>query len=192
MARALITGVSGFIGSNMADATPAAGLGRDRGQEVPGRRSHGGGEPVRPRRAGWFPARGRGPESHRLVPQGLQVGLTGMARPETSKHSIPDAARGRANSSLPSVAAATLTRADGGGAPGMQGSQRLDSSWRSRRQPLSSFGSAAVRRRLRGIQHRPGAGFRSQYKQAHESGPLPGRQASRHCRILQAAGGPRT
>jgi len=51
--------------------------------------------------------------------------------------------------------------------------------------------TGSVRRRLLTCQHRPGARFRGQDRHAPGSG-LQGRLASRHCRIIQAAGGPRT
>jgi hypothetical protein len=73
-------------------------------------------------------------------------------------------------------------------ASGLGTSRRDDDTGGSR---CLSFRSAAVRKRFRSSRHRPGAGFRGQDRHAPGSGP-PGRLASRHCRIIQAAGGPRT
>lgn len=192
MARALITGISGVHRLTHGRGTAAAGVGGDRrGQDVPGQRSQGGGEPVRPDWAGRGSTRGRGPESRRRDPQGLQVGVDQHDGARTGRVQYPRcrtgqgeflAALGRGGHSNPGRRT---------GAPGMPGSQWPAPSWRSGRQPLSSFQAAVVRRRLRDIQHQPGAGLCGQHGHAPGSGP-PGRQASRLCRILRAAGGPRT
>jgi hypothetical protein len=62
-----------------------------------------------------------------------------------------------------------------------------------RRSRCRCLRSAAARRRLWGIRHQPGAGFRGQDGHTPGSGSgSPGRQASRLRRILRAAGGPHT